>query len=197
MQHSIRAIGQKDIEQAVSIMFLAFADDPFTRWMYPTSETYFKHFPTWIRTFCQLSFESGAAKMVDGHDAAALWMPPGIHPHPETLKILFERDVPADRRGDVERLFHELATFRPLEHHWYLAALGVDPISSGQGCASALIQQATSRSDQEGTSIFLESTNKDNLPFYERHGFRSVGVCEVERAPRLYPMLRRAKQIVS
>lgn len=106
--------------------------------------------------------------------AAALWDPPGRWQHTagEELRaapgllLTFGTGV---RRGmqatEVMKRAH------PEEPHWYLAVIGSDPQVRGGGFGQALMRSRLDRCDAEYAPAYLESSNPDNVPYYQRFGF--------------------------
>lgn len=60
------------------------------------------------------------------------------------------------------------------EPHFYLAYLGTDPSSQGEGLGTALLKSMLDRCDSEGTPAYLEATSMANQALYYRHGFNVV-----------------------
>ena len=79
-----------DSEQlsVVSTIVMAFSADPAARWVYPDPERYLTHFPEFVKAFGGRAFAARTAHIVDGVGAAALWLPPDVHPDQERL-VLF------------------------------------------------------------------------------------------------------------
>jgi ribosomal protein S18 acetylase RimI-like enzyme len=71
------------------------------------------------------------------------------------------------------RVFEHLDRIHPREPHWYLATLGVDPAAQGHGAGSALLAALLRRADRDALPTYLETDRAENLPFYERAGFRT------------------------
>jgi len=77
--------------------------------------------------------------------------------------------------------------------HWYLLAIGVDPLLQCKGIGSALLQTVLVEADQTGHPCYLESTSERNIAFYERHGFRVLRRGEIPGGgPPYWTMLREA-----
>ena len=57
---------------------------------------------------------------------------------------------------------------------YYLIAIGTAASAQGKGLGSELIQVGLERANKLGVPCYLESTNPRNVPFYERHGFKTV-----------------------
>jgi hypothetical protein len=47
--------------------------------------------------------------------------------------------------------------------------------------------------DEQRLPAYLESSNPDNIPLYERQGFTVLGVIQVAGSPPITPMLRRPR----
>ena len=60
----------------------------------------------------------------------------------------------------------------PKYKHYYLAYVGVSPLCQGQGIGSALIKPVLQKADEEGIPCYLETGSPDNLPFYQKYGFK-------------------------
>jgi ribosomal protein S18 acetylase RimI-like enzyme len=65
---------------------------------------------------------------------------------------------------------------RPLEPHYYLSMLAVDPRHQGRRIGAALLSYLTEMADRERTLIYLSSTNPKAIPLYRRFGFETTSV---------------------
>jgi GNAT superfamily N-acetyltransferase len=78
-----------------------------------------------------------------------------------------------DRIGQMEE--QAVRALGPLEEPWcYLAGVGVDPDSQGQGYGSKLITRLVATSFDMGISCALVTDGERNVPLYERCGFQTV-----------------------
>lgn len=184
----IRTGTQADVAAATSILVLAFAADPMTRWTWPDAETYLEHFPGAVRAFGGAAFDHGGAHLAEG--GAALWHPPGSGPDEEALGSLLQRTAPARIKGDIAAILQQMGRYHPSEPHWYLPLIGVDPGQQRKGYGSELLRHALAACDRDGTPAYLESTNPENTRLYERHGFEVLGTIQVGASPPIFPMLR-------
>ena len=82
----------------------------------------------------------------------------------------------AQRWGVV---FETLACVHPLEAHWYLATLGVDPDAWGRGAGTALLARWLADVDADGVPAWLETDREANVGFYRRSGFEVAHRTEV------------------
>jgi ribosomal protein S18 acetylase RimI-like enzyme len=90
----------------------------------------------------------------------------------------------------AQMLEHAIHAARPRGPHWYLATLGTDPGHQGCGVGSSLIDPVLRRADASALPAYLESSKEENIPFYQRHGFRVTQELTVPGGPTLWSMQR-------
>jgi ribosomal protein S18 acetylase RimI-like enzyme len=179
-----RPATRADIPALAKALGRAFYDDPVMRWMLPDDELrrrkLHRLFAS-ITRYHHLSrggVEVATAASPGGIGAAALWDPPGQW---QTSRIDEFRAIPglflafgaSLRRGlEVTELMKEA---HPEEPHWYLAVIGSDPSVRSKGFGQALMRSRLDRCDAEHAPAYLESSNPDNVPYYQRFGFEATG----------------------
>jgi len=128
---------------------------------------------------------------------AALWDPPGNWKHTRIeelialpgLLVTFGRAL---ARGAV--VTELMKDAHPEEPHWYLAVIGSDPTVRGKGFGQALMRKRLDRCDAEHAPAYLESSNPDNIPYYQRFGFEVTGELAIpDGGPSLWPMWRQPR----
>lgn len=189
----VRSASESDQPAVIGVITLAFSGDPMARWAFPDPATYLAAMPEVARAFGGNGFAHGTAHLVDGGLAAAMWLPPGVHPDSDLLAALTEEHVPEERLGDMMQVFEQMEAYHPADPCWYLPLIGVDPACQGRGFGSALLRYALDRCDREGSPAYLESSNPRNVPLYQRHGFEIMGTIQVGTSPTLVPMLRQPR----
>jgi GNAT superfamily N-acetyltransferase len=190
---SVSAVTRSAEDEVMSLMTLAFSDDPPTRWMFPEPSQYLRHFPTFVRLYAGAGFDSGSVLAVEGNEGYAMWLPPGVHSDEEGIADLLRQSVGATRLTEILDLVAQMTSFHPAEPHWFLPLIGVDPINRGRGRGSALLQYMLAKCDREGQLAYLDSTSARNIPLYERHGFETLGVIKAGSCPPVFPMLRKPR----
>jgi GNAT superfamily N-acetyltransferase len=181
----------EDEDAAIETLVLAFASDPVTRWAWSGSIQYTANMRGFVRAFGGNAFVHGTACRTGDYAGVALWLPPGVQPDEELMGELIANTATPDARAASADLFEQLATYHPIEPHWYLPLIGVDPIEQGKGHGSALLAYALERCDRDGLPAYLESTNPRNMSLYRRHGFEPIGTIQAGSSPAFVPMLRR------
>lgn len=177
----------------IATLVTAFATDPVVRWFYPEARHYLRHFPDFVWAFAGKAFAHGAADNLEGHSAAALWLPPNVRPDEAAVMEILHASVAEFQRPEVFSLLEQAGAFHPSEPHWYLPMMGVDPTEQGRGYGSALLRRGLALCDADGLPAYLESTNPRNVALYERFGFKVVGQIKTRTSPVVIPMVRPAQ----
>lgn len=189
----VKTATASDEADVLDALGLAFVADPATRWVWPNPHNYLASFHEFAMTFGGRAFEHGTAYYLDGFAGAALWLPPDVHPDVDSLIALLQRTGSIQAQKDGTAVFEQMGSYHPSEPHWYLPLLGVDPLHHSRGFGSELMKHALERCDRESNTAYLESSNRKNIPFYERHGFKLLGTIQVGSSPQIFPMLRKPK----
>jgi ribosomal protein S18 acetylase RimI-like enzyme len=182
-----------DEASIIEVLVRANWADPAARWVWPDSQQFLLHFPSFVRAFGGKAFAHGSAYYVDGYVGAALWLPPDVHPDENALIALLQQTVSEHIQKDFFPVFEQMGRYHPSEPHWYLPLMGVDPSQQGKGFGSALLQHTLFQFDRDNKLAYLESSNPRNISLYKRHGFELLGTIQTGTSPSIAPMLRRPK----
>ena len=90
----------------------------------------------------------------------------------------------------------EWARRDPVEPHWHLGPVAVDPGVHGQGIGTALLTAFCSRMDDLSMLSYLETDKFENVHFYRKLGFDVIEKAEVLGVPTWF-MCRPGAAIVS
>lgn len=179
--------------RCIATLVSAFVADPLIRWMLPEPQQYLAVFPRILRHFAGGAFDHGTACRSADFTAGAMWLPPGAMPDEEALGAVMQDGIAADRRQEVFAFMEQVGGGHPHEPHWYLPAIGVDPMRQGLGLGSALLARSLARCDRDHAAAYLEATNPRNVPLYERFGFKVVGRLQAGSSPAIVTMKRAAR----
>jgi ribosomal protein S18 acetylase RimI-like enzyme len=188
-----RPAASADVAELARVLSRAFYDDPPFVWMLPDERSRERRargmFKTIMRSHA-LKY-GGVDVAVDGTAVVggAIWLPPW-HWRPTNREQV--RSLPGfiralgGRLGPASELLAYMVRHHPPEQHWYLYAIGVDPVHQGKGVASVLLRSRLARSDEAGLPAYLESSKPENVPLYEHFGFE---ITEVLNPPKDAPPL--------
>ncbi|MFT5580055.1 MAG: GNAT superfamily N-acetyltransferase [Paraglaciecola psychrophila] len=178
--------------QLLAITHLAFAADPFFRWIMPSPQSYIESYAKITHAMAGKAFDCGSAYYTDDYSCAALWLPPGVEADEALLAATLMDVVPESIAENMIRLGDEVEKYHP-DHCWYLAVIGVDVAKQGQGLGAAMLKHALRRCDEDGVVAYLESSNPANVSLYQRHGFEVMGEILVGNPEPLTPMIRQPR----
>ncbi|MEV3904987.1 GNAT family N-acetyltransferase [Mycobacterium sp. NPDC050551] len=194
----VRPPVRADIRALARTLGRAFFDDPVMAWMVPDPARRAKGLPTMFAAMTRHHFMAGGGVEVArrGGDigAAALWDPPGRWQHSRSEEFRMMPRFLWAARGRVARgqqLTDLMKEQHPEEPHWYLGVIGSDPTVRGGGFGQALMRSRLDRVDAEHAPAYLESSNPDNVPYYQRFGFDVTGeIILPDDGPSMIPMWR-------
>lgn len=196
-----RPAQKSDLRELGRTMGRAFYDDPVAMWILPDDDRREKYLGRLFATMTRHHHLAGSGVEVacdgPGLGAAALWDPPNrwresaltqLLQIPMFLRVFGLRSA----RGRVVQ--ETMKRAHPEAPHWYLAAIGSDPTVRGQGYGQVLLRSRLERCDAEYCPAYLESSKPENVPYYERFGFRVTGEVKIpDGGPTLWPMWRDAR----
>jgi ribosomal protein S18 acetylase RimI-like enzyme len=181
-----------DIDASVAALTLANADDPVMRFIFDTPSRMMTYTPQLLRVLVTQSFDVGCVQRTDDGLAVACWLPPGVLLDDSPIVDIVINGCAQEKRATLRDRLEELERYRPQTPHWYLAAIGVDPIGQNGGRGSVLLQSRLAECDAAHLPVFLWSSNERNIPFYERHQFEVQAILRSGTCPPMIPMIRRA-----
>jgi GNAT superfamily N-acetyltransferase len=190
---AIGVVSPQHADRAFITLAIAFEDDPPCRWLYPEEDQYSHYFPIFAKAFGGAAIEQRTALASRGFSGVALWMPPGVGPNEEALAELIEESIADSRKAGVFALFAEMGRVHPIEPHWYLPLIGVDPTRQGNGIGTALLRPVLEECDRSNLPAYLEATSARSVPLYKRHGFKPLAQIMVSGCPPIVPMLRSSR----
>lgn len=162
------------ISGVVDTLHQSFLDDPFLAWVFPTAERRSSQVRALWERAIQRRPQFSRIWQASDTNAVALWHGPaqGRRIPDESFRPWFRALLGNDLLAhDRFRFFGLLSETRPVDTHWYVAAVGTQPRLQGTGLGTRLMAPMLTQCDAEGVPTYLESTNARNVPFYERLGF--------------------------
>ena len=103
--------------------------------------------------------------------------PPGAYPLPPPrigvrLRCLLGQGLRVAHRW--AKVYELLRDHHPVERHWYLGTVGVEPQLQGRGIGTELVTAWLRLVDADRVPAYLETDTAGNIPFYQRAGFDVV-----------------------
>jgi GNAT superfamily N-acetyltransferase len=155
------------------------------------------------RDAARLGSAYGAVSDDEAVLGVAIWLAPGKYPWSAwrqlrgvgwMLRVL--RADPSSFRAFM-RTGANGARLHPAYPHWYLETMGVDPAAQHKGIGGRLLEPVLENADRHGVDCYLETADRANVDFYERHGFvvENGSLQLVPDGPTHVAMRRRSRPI--
>ncbi|HJP51190.1 MAG TPA: GNAT family N-acetyltransferase [Pseudomonadales bacterium] len=187
----IRNTQPNDKTTLADVLKRAFAKDPVMRWILPATDDYERISYPFFTLILGQTLASGISYTTDEQLGVSLWEKPDHSPSMLSQLLSFAR-FSWLFRGNVSRavnLQNMMASYRPGKPFWHLTYIATDPDHQGKGIGTNLLQPIRDQATQDDYPIYLECSNRDNLAFYRRHGFRLVDELRSPTGPTIWPMI--------
>ncbi len=168
---SARVVTGSELPRVAETLGAAFAGDPLWSWAFPDQDT----LTVWWRFLIAGALPYRRVFVAGDYAAVSVWIPPGAREltdeEEQRVEPLLEELIGA-RASIVMELLERFAAAHPKGRpHYYLSLLGTHPDHRGAGLGMALLGENLAGIDAEGAPAYLESSNPENVPRYERLGF--------------------------
>ena len=195
---NVQQIRNEQLEVAIAATSRAFWPDPLFSFFARDAVQEHVMLPTFMGALLRDAHSHGEVTVVeDGERVAgsASWLPPGAMPRSRARDTRITMAcatalLRGQNRATGLKLLDEVDKHHPHEPHWYLVLLGVDPKYQGRGYGGALLRPALERCDNTHTPAYLETQKPENLPFYERFGFKVREELSVKNSPTVWTLWR-------
>jgi len=177
-------------EAAVGILARAFRDNPLDRAVIGAgADLRLRSIVHGMRASLELAAGRGRALLGTRSGSPAgvlLALPPGSFPLPARgllahLRAILGQGLRVSARWG--RVYRTLEAVHPVEPHWYLSLLGVDPSHRNRRVGSGLLRFWLEVVDREALPSYLETDREENVGFYEREGFAVQSELKIFETP--------------
>lgn len=178
-------------DAVLDTLVAGFLDDPLYHWLYPNPATRPDALRANLALTVELGREVGHVDVAPDTAGVAIWTDPGVPllDDPAPFVALLEHWAP-DRTNAAIAGMQACAVHAP-EQAATLHVIAVRPDMRGRGVGARLLQPWLDHLDAQGWAGHLDSSNQQNLSFYERSGFEVVAEVPVpDGGPVMRPMTR-------
>jgi GNAT superfamily N-acetyltransferase len=172
----------------------AFQTDPALSWILPDTGHRARALRSLFRVLVPADARAGVALRAAGDEAAALWRAPG-RAHSGGIEFL-RTVIPLSLTFGTAlprglKVQNSIDAHRPEGRFWYLHYVGVRPEHQGKGHGGRIIRAQTAAADAARLPCWLETATPENVPLYERLGFRTAVQWDVAGGgPHFWGMMR-------
>lgn len=198
----IRTTTSSDATAIRGVLAEAFVSDPMLRWIFPDDETRLDATAAWLGLFAERYARDGRVDAMGDDDgelaAVALWRMPDTAPPPPpslpTISGLLAALIGKARADTIWKSLRAIATVTPTGRFAYLHLLAVRPTRQRQGLGRRVVEPGLAFADESGLGVQLETTNPENLAFYQSLGFAVSNQLIFEAGgPALWAMWREPR----
>jgi ribosomal protein S18 acetylase RimI-like enzyme len=162
------------------VLARAFHDDPAWSWVLPRAERRARVLPALFRSAIGATLAGGRVDTTLGAvRGIALWIPPGDAllavnraAQRSLLTVPLRLRSAYGRFRDYTRWNYDIQRRACAEPALFLSGLGVEPAQWRRGIGGALLDAGLAR--EPGVPTVLLTNSRQNVSFYERHGFEVV-----------------------
>jgi ribosomal protein S18 acetylase RimI-like enzyme len=194
-------INKNEVHSAAQLLGKSFIDYPIFSFILPDRKYREKKIEFLFAFLINLGLLSGEVIATSSKmEGISIWIDSSSK-KPSTAKILWNCLIPLFLRIDPRSVFRFIkiglvkAKVRRdiLKRHYFLLDLiGVNPIYQNQGYARRMIESKLKEYDNQPDPCYLETSDKNNLAFYEQFNFRLYHEYKLI-ATNIYCLLRESK----
>ena len=167
-----------DIPALAGVLARAFAADPMVVWPMATDDELERRIRRSFELVDTMYAAEGWIHRAGGGLGVMSLIPPGGGERAHEIDLDVAGAMAAITLDGGERYGRFWAWIEgclPVERHWLLDQLAVEPSAQGRGIGTALLRFATEHAGADGLPLFLETGMARNVAFYERFGFAVMG----------------------
>lgn len=190
---TIRRATRAELDEIVDTLVVSHLDYAWERWLLPDAESRASTLEMLFRLDVDaIGLPHGDVWITEHSTSVAVWLPTDVVLSSEERQRIAQGD---DLLGDRAAVAHEVDNImvRPARATWFLATMGTRPDSQRRGLGSAVLQPKLHELDVAGQTAHLDTSDPDNVRFYERLGFTIVATHDrlPHGAPTTWTMERR------
>src|SRR5512140_353517 len=167
-------------QQASALLGRAFYPDPIMNFILPEDAARARVLPWYLGKALNYALMYGEVYTDAQLRGVIGWLPPG-HTLPSVWRYIRAGFLPVRiklgqagyrRMQANEEYIDAVHAAQMPQPHWYLWFVAVEPAAQRHGVGSMLIRHKLAQADASHLPCYLETHNPNNVPFYEKLGFR-------------------------
>lgn len=169
----------EDVDVVVDTLVRAHLDYVWEQWALPFPDRALR-----LERITRLDLElvglpNGKVWLHNEGAAVAVWLPSGMPALPVDSAVALTAAAEesfGEHLAHIEEVEELVRSYRPDEHHWFVATMGTVPERRRRGCGRAVLRPMLDWLDAERIPACLETSLDTNVRFYETLGFETI-VC--------------------
>jgi ribosomal protein S18 acetylase RimI-like enzyme len=177
---TIHSLSEENIKAASQSLSRAFMNDPLQTYVFPDADERGEKSPAHFEAVLRYGYRFGEVYTTPNMEGVVVWLRPGgTDITPEKAEKGGLGSIPELLGEDAASRFFSVMDFLDSFHkqdagepHWYTMVIGVDPAFCGLGYGKALMQHVMTKAQNNQTSVYLETAQPSNIPFYTNLGLK-------------------------
>ncbi len=186
--------GSKDKKLIVDILTRSFDKNKSANYIVKQDSKRIKRLEVLMDYSFEMCDRFGEVYLSDDKKGCALILYPdkksALHSILLDLKLIL-RTIGIENIGKALKREGAIKSVQPKTPLYYLWFIGVDPLYKNQGIGSYLLNQVIEDSEKQNRSICLETSTLQNLPWYQKFGFKVYH--ELDLSYKLFFLKREKK----
>jgi GNAT superfamily N-acetyltransferase len=166
-------------DRVVDSVVSAFATDPAFQFFFPDPTTFVDRATTFAGHLFDRRVGRGTIWIIDGGSSVAMWDEPADAAD-EQREDGLTLELPTDCLARLDAYHAALQSALPSGKFWYLGVLATHPDRRSRGWGRAVIVPALELAVEAGVPAYLETTNPNNIDFYQRAGWKTATSLRVD-----------------
>lgn len=186
--------GSNDKDLVIDILTRAFETNKSANYIVKQDSKRIKRLAALMDYSFEMCHRFGKVYLSDDKKACALILYPDKKSTLNSLLLdvkLILRAIGVENIGKALKREGAIKAKQPKLPMYYLWFIGVDPKFKNQGIGSDLLRELIQESESEKLPIYLETSTLQNLPFYQKFGFKTYQ--ELDLSYKLFFLKRELK----
>ncbi len=192
---TIREMKQEEIPQVTGILAKAYATNPVFQVIFPDKATIHHR----LQLIFESMFKNGPGRYfvaeINGQLAGGMQIAKSPECQSMSMKIVPQILRAVGGPGAFMRIMKIIGAWKKHDYrqpHWHLETIGITPELQHQGIGKQLLAFYCDLVDKDKMEAYHETDKPENVPFYERFGFK-VSDEETVNGVKMWYLLRPAK----
>jgi GNAT superfamily N-acetyltransferase len=186
---------------AAAILARSFVDDPMFEFIFPRRDMRLQALTAFFRPFVADGLQRGEVLLAPAEQGACVWYASQVPLFSDAFEAVVEEAIATtahfggpDAAARLEHLVNQVSAYEPTVPRYEVLWIGLVPEARSRGLGGHLLQPVLAAADRQRAASYLVSSNRRNLSFYQRHGFRPTAAIEISPSYTMTGMGRRLEQ---
>lgn len=183
----METLNKNEIKQAAKVFAMAMFNDDLHKYLLPDENTRLKKLESLYAFKLRIELNN-SFKTSSNLEGVCIWEGADDPHNVITLKeiilglpLIFTIGIPSLIRMIKYQIWSsKIRESLTSKRYWYLNVIAVSPVHQGKGFATKMIKPFIEKASENNEEVYLETQNKNNVPIYEKFGFKVIETKKIE-----------------